>query len=129
MCFLRADPQAAAQVAMASAMIQACLVLALCGALASTCQGAMVYGSTLRESPSIGLGGNLSDVARLQKDQVCKVLAVFCALRCRQRLTESCVIDLVLIEYTRCKGCCGVDWQYNLSCCHTCGLRLAWPAS
>ena len=113
---------------MASAMIQACLVFALCGALASTCQGAMVYGSTLRESPSIGLGGNLSDVARLQKDQVCNVLAIFGALRCRQRLTENCVIDLALIECTRCKGCCGVCWPYNLSHCHTCALRLAWPA-
>ena len=79
-CSLRANPQAAAQVAMASAMIQACLVFALCAALASTCQGAMVYGSTLRESPYIGLGGNLSDVARLQKDQVCNVLAILSAL-------------------------------------------------
>ena len=110
---------------MASAMIQACLVLALCGALASTCQGAMVYGSTLRESPSIGLGGNLSDVARLQKDQVCNVLAIFIAPQCRQRLTESCVIDLAFIEYTRCKGCCDICRPYHLSHCHTSALRLA----
>ena len=83
---------------MASAMIQACLVIALCGALASTCQGAMVFGSTLRESPSIGLGGNLSDVARLEKDQVCCDLAVYGGLKCRQRLTETFVIDPTLIE-------------------------------
>ena len=79
----------AVQLAMASPMIQACLVFALCGALASTCQGAMVFGSTLRESPYIGLGGNLSDVARLEKDQVSSALKIFGALRCRQRLTET----------------------------------------
>ena len=82
----------ASQVIMTSAIIQACLVFALCGALASTCQGATVFGNTLRETPSIGLGGNLSDVARLQKDMVRSIVAIFGALTCRQRLTESCVM-------------------------------------
>ena len=111
MRILRADPHECCAGVMASAMIQACLVVALCGALASTCQGAMVFGSTLRESPSIGLGSNLSDVARLEKDQVCSTFALFSALRCRQRLTEISVFDLAVVEYMRCEGCCSISWR------------------
>ena len=53
-----------------SPVVQMCLVAAICITLASTCNAAWVYGTSVKTSPYVGLSGNLSDVAHLMKDQV-----------------------------------------------------------
>jgi len=44
--------------------------MAICIAAASKSQAAMVYGTSVKTSPYVGLSGNLSDVAHMMKDQV-----------------------------------------------------------
>ena len=58
-------------------MLQICIVAALFVACSPTCYAAMVYGSSVKTSPYVGLSGNLSDVAHLMKDQVKMLCAVY----------------------------------------------------